>query len=185
MKAIIFSHENGGSYVMEKEGAFRFVTGYSSHPIGAEVDIRPAYSVNNIMRIAAAAACFIIIASISIYAWMWNSINYYIYMDINPSVEMHVNKFNKLKTINPLNEDGGVLLEGLKPGGSAESFVVSLIQEAVQKGYLAAVDTAGGGAGDAAQTVPTVFIMVIPTGNRSAEPFIGAIVKSAVAEASA
>ena len=40
MKAIIMSHEHGGSYVMDREGSFRFVKGYTSQLIGTEIELK-------------------------------------------------------------------------------------------------------------------------------------------------
>lgn len=41
-KAIILSHarDRNGVYVFDKGGSFRFVKGYSAHPVGAEIDIK-------------------------------------------------------------------------------------------------------------------------------------------------
>ncbi|MCL1982254.1 MAG: hypothetical protein FWG53_04050, partial [Clostridiales bacterium] len=41
MKAILMSHEHGGSYVMNQDGCFQFVKGYASQPVGTQIDIKP------------------------------------------------------------------------------------------------------------------------------------------------
>ena len=40
MKAIILSHENGGTYCIDSTGSFHFVKGYESMDIGTEITIR-------------------------------------------------------------------------------------------------------------------------------------------------
>ena len=60
MKAIIMSHERGGSYVLERSGSFRFVNGYTSRLIGTEIELKPQVLVSY-RRITAMAACFVIL----------------------------------------------------------------------------------------------------------------------------
>ena len=163
MKAIIFSHEDGGTYVMDSDGSFRFVKGYTTQPIGAEIEIKnqtPVY----FMKIMPAAACFILVITLSIFTLMWNTVNYSVYVDINPSVELMFNSFNRLKTAIPINEDGEELLDGLKLNGSVADIVITLINSAEQKGYL---DARGG-------TI-AVLITVVARGNRSTEEYVSAI----------
>ena len=52
MKAIIFGHEQGGSYVMDSKGRFRFITGYTSQPVGTEVEFEDTAPFNRIRQIA-------------------------------------------------------------------------------------------------------------------------------------
>jgi len=142
LKAIIFSHEKGGSYVMDSEGFFDFVKGYTKQPIGTEIEIADTASHPpiTIMRIMSYAACFIVVISLSIFAYLWNTVNYSVYVDINPSVEMRFNAVNRLKTTLPVNEDGTQLLDGLKLRGSAENTVPALILAVDEKGYLNITD---------------------------------------------
>jgi len=87
MKAIIFNHERGGSVVMDQEGCFHFVRGYSSHPIGTELEIEmhaktqtnfmdPA-NLKNLKRIAVAAACFLAVLSFSYFGLVIDNMNYW------------------------------------------------------------------------------------------------------------
>ena len=43
MKALIISHKNIGSYVLDRSGCFRFVCGCTSQKIGTEIEIKPCY----------------------------------------------------------------------------------------------------------------------------------------------
>ena len=40
MKAIVMSHENGGSYCIDSTGSFHFVKGYDNVDIGTEINIQ-------------------------------------------------------------------------------------------------------------------------------------------------
>jgi len=83
MKAIIFSHDHdrGGSYVMDPEGCFHFVKGFSSHPIGTEIEIKTRQTelnqkiLKNFRKIASVAACFLVVLSLGYFTLMWNFIN--------------------------------------------------------------------------------------------------------------
>jgi len=135
MKAVVFEHKDSGTYVMDKQGSFRFVKGYSSLPVGSEIELNPQALVQ-IKKVMAVAACFIVMVSIGVFASLWNSVSYYAYVDINPSVELVFNKFDKLLNFEPLNNDGAVVCEGLKLRGNASGVIVSIIEAAGQKGFL-------------------------------------------------
>ncbi|MCL1982236.1 MAG: hypothetical protein FWG53_03960, partial [Clostridiales bacterium] len=140
MKAILMSHENGGSYVMDKEGFFQFVRGYGSLPIGTEIDLVPQAKLlvfsAKAARLSALAACLVVAVALGSFAWLWSAESYSVFVDINPSVELVFNDLNKLKETNPLNEDGADLVAGVKLKGSPEKTVIALIKEAEHRGYL-------------------------------------------------
>ena len=162
-KAIIFSHENGGSYVMDHDGCFRFVRGHSAKPIGTEVDVSQQPQVS-VMRIVSAAACFVLVAFMSIFTWLWSITDHYIYVDINPSVEMRFNGLGKLKDAAALNSDGTRLLSDLSLRGTADEAVVSLIDAARRKDFL---DGSSGG--------PNVLVTVVAARGGSPDTLIASI----------
>ena len=59
MKAIILSHENGGSYCIDSTGSFHFVKGYENMEIGTEICIKVKKPVL-IRRFLIACFCIII-----------------------------------------------------------------------------------------------------------------------------
>jgi len=166
MQAIIFSHENGGSYVMDRNGCFRFVRGHTSTPIGTEIEISQQQPVS-MMRILSAAACFVLVAFIGIFTWLWNVTDYYVYVDINPSVELTFNGLGRLGNSAALNDDGSMLLSGLGLRGAADKVVVSLIDAAMEKNFLS--DTSG---------EPHVFVTVIAARGGKTDSMISSINKA-------
>ena len=165
MKAIIMSHEHGGSYVMDKEGCFQFVKGFTMQPIGAEIEIKaqitPLFSY---ARTVALAASLIFAIALGSFAWLWNTENFSAYVDINPSIELVFNNLSRLKEVKPLNEDGAALLQGIKLPRTPGDAVVALIKEAEQQGYL---QTQG--------DLPPVFIMIAARGNKNPEKYLTSI----------
>lgn len=63
MKAIILSHERGGSYVMDHNGCYWFVKGHAARLIGSEIDFKPQPQVS-LAQIASMAACIVLIVLI-------------------------------------------------------------------------------------------------------------------------
>lgn len=138
MKAIIMSHENGGSYVLDDTGSFQFVKGYTSKPIGYEIDLTKQAGIRsnvNFTRLTALAAGIALIVVFSGFGWMWTSENHTIYVDINPSVELRFNRFNRLIGSWPLDDDGEELLRGLNLGGAPATVVVNILLRAREMGY--------------------------------------------------
>jgi len=135
MKAIILSHERGGAIALDRRGDFRFIKGYTSQPIGTEIEIKTR-SMIQYLKMAAIAACLIIALATGGTGLAWNTESCFIYVDINPSVELVFNSLNRLKNINPINEDGAALLEGLTLRGQPGDVIAGLIQEAERKGYI-------------------------------------------------
>ena len=163
MKAIVLSHERGGTYVLDSDGSYRFIHGSASLPIGTEIKIKDNPPVN-IARIASIAACLILVISFSLTAWLWSQTSHYVYIDINPSVELQINHFCKLKTANPLNDDGSVLLSDLRLNGSADDIVIALIKEAMEKNFIGEINSD-----------PVVLITVVSAGRGSTDALITAI----------
>lgn len=165
-KAIILSHDRGGVYVMDKDGSFRFVRGYSSRPVGAEIEIREVSFVS-FGRTTAVAAGFALITFFSCFAWLWSSVNLYVFVDVNPGVELQFNRLNRLRFAFPLNEDGATLLDTTHFSGRVEDVTVLLLETAEQRGFL---DAESG-----------VNIEIFTTGGKSPDAVVYSI-KTALAE---
>jgi len=117
MKAIILSHERGGSYALDRNGCYQFVKGHTARPVGEEIELalRPQIQY---AKIASIAAGFIMVVLLGSFSWLWNAESYSVYVDVNPSVELVFNNLNQLKAAKPLNEDGAKLLADLKLKGN-------------------------------------------------------------------
>lgn len=91
-------------------------------------------------KVLIGAACFLVIAvggSGAAYAYYQTPVAY-LSLDINPSVELGVNAFDKVVSAEGYNEDGQTILTGLDVTGSTVNEAVqSLITSADEKGYIA------------------------------------------------
>ena len=67
MKAIVMSHENGGSYCIDSTGSFHFVKGYEDVDIGTEITIqtKKPTSVSRLLVACVAVLIAVAIASVT------------------------------------------------------------------------------------------------------------------------
>ncbi|MDR2956626.1 MAG: hypothetical protein LBU61_00390 [Coriobacteriales bacterium] len=165
MKAVIISHEDNGTYVLDRTGSFRYVKGYATKPVGLEIELTAQPVQINRIRTMAVAASFVLALMVGSFAWLWNAEKYSVYMDINPSVVMKFNYFDQLIAVDPVNHDGEILLADLVLKGPACDVVITLIQAAEQDGYL-----------DMKSDPPLVLITVIANNSNVAEKQTVAIV---------
>ncbi|MBC8062400.1 MAG: anti-sigma factor domain-containing protein [Clostridiaceae bacterium] len=96
---------------------------------------------NNIIRYAGLVACFltIILVSIMSYSKFNTSKDIYAYVDIdiNPSLEVAINKDNKVIFVKPINEDGKMLLKSLKlKGETLETAISEILNQSRHNGYI-------------------------------------------------
>ena len=163
MKAIVFKHEYGGTYVLDREGSFSFINGYTSHSVGDEIEIK-SQPIIYLKRISSIAACLILLLSLGLFMRLWTQTSHFVYVDINPSIELQFNRFDRLRTATPLNDDGGVLLGNIDLRGASDKIIVDIINEAIEQGFLVAVDGK-----------PGVLITVVAAGGSLPDAQISAI----------
>ena len=83
-------------------------------------------------------AAFILVAASStgVYAYYKTPVAY-LSLDINPSVELGVNAFDKVVTVEGYNDDGEKIIEGIDVTGSnVTEAVKTLIESAADNGYI-------------------------------------------------
>ena len=84
----------------------------------------------------ALVACIILSSGVGVYAYSRNPVAY-VSMDINPSVELGVNAFDKIVSVEAYNEDGKKILEGTNLINTNASDAVSIIiTNAISDGYI-------------------------------------------------
>ena len=163
VKAIVFKHDNGGTYVLDREGSFSFVSGHTSKSVGAEIEIISQPS-SYLKKISSIAACLILIFSLGLFMRLWTQTSHFVYVDINPSIELQLNRFDRLRVVTPLNDGGAALLDNIDLRGASDRIIVDIINEAIGQGILVAADGKTG-----------VLVTVVPAGGRSQDASISAI----------
>lgn len=136
-KAIVMEVNNKSCTVLTSGGDFRVVRLKGDFRPGQEI-LLPERSAG-ILRYALAAAClaFIILTAGLWKFWTLPAVAAYVCLDINPSVEMALDGNSVVRKVNPLNEDGKKLIEGLDiEGKDVREAVQELIASAADKNYI-------------------------------------------------
>lgn len=87
---------------------------------------------------AAACLCLLIGGAIGLQSYRVNhTVDAVVSLDVNPSVEIQVNKKDRVMAVNPLNEDGRTIVGEMDFSGSSLDVAVNaLIGSMLQNGYL-------------------------------------------------
>ena len=111
-----------------------------------ELQIGSVFYINSTQRstafylkkAASMVAAILLVAFLGLGAYSWTIPVQYINIDINPSVELVINRYNRIIRQNPLNDDGEKLLESVDLQlQKYEKGVHAVIETAKSLGYLA------------------------------------------------
>ena len=141
-KAVIMTQDSDFVKVFLPEGEY---------DIGQEIDINSTregfahkWVLSGSRRWAAVAAVLLIAIMVPVIAntlFMDKTVYAYVTLDINPSTEFSINVQDKIITVQPLNEEGAILLEGAKfTGRDIEYGIEYFLTKANELGYMASDD---------------------------------------------
>jgi len=139
MKGIIVAKNNETSVLLLSDGTFKTVKTAEGFEVGMVL------FVNDVLRprsyywkkIAYMAASVVLVVFIGLGAFAWSTPIQFIDIDINPSVELSVNYFDRIISVNALNEDGKKLMESVNVQAHRyESGIELVISTAQNMGYI-------------------------------------------------
>ncbi len=141
MKGIIAQIEGKYAVVLAQDGSFRKIRAKPHMETGIEIDMdQPAGKLQNtrlVMKVTSIAAAALLALGAGYGAYSYAMPYSYVHLDINPSVELTANVYDRIIKAEALNEDGRKLLEGSSLKFSRiETGVSDLLGIAVEKGYL-------------------------------------------------
>ena len=133
--------------IMLKNAASSFVPDVLDRVMKAEIKVEMAteevsnrYNLRR-FAIALASVLIIIVGSLSFYSFM-NSDAGSIYVDVNPSLEIVYNHFNRVKKINYLSDGTEELFEGANlKGEKIDTAVTMFLNKAEEMGYFSQEDS--------------------------------------------
>lgn len=136
MKGIVLEKKDGHAVLVDKQGKFYKVKDKNDIIVGTEYEGSMFLRLNKGLVFKVSA--LMIAATLGIFGYNAYALpNAYVSLDINPSVELATNSFGTVIDVNPLNEDGEKLSEGLTlEGQKVEDALQNLIEEAKTEGYL-------------------------------------------------
>jgi ribosomal protein S8 len=142
MKAVIVEIKDGYAAVLTQDGGVSRIKN-KNYAVGQEI------SINQNKKYArwAATATASLAVLIGAPAWAYMTPYSYVSIDVNPSVELTINRFNRVLEVNAVNDDGEkiveqISLESLKHRDVSEA-VENVLEELKDEGYI--VDGEEGG----------------------------------------
>ncbi|HHW57457.1 MAG TPA: anti-sigma factor domain-containing protein [Clostridia bacterium] len=137
MKAIVVQKEKNKTYIMTEKGEFKCLKNFH------DVDIGEAIYLPDSTGVYKSLTRFIIAASL-IFALLFAFINFktpqvyaYVYIDINPSIEVSIDRKGKIIDATPLNEEAKKILDNLPYKGlDISSFITKTVEESQKLGFL-------------------------------------------------
>ncbi|MCX7709742.1 MAG: anti-sigma factor domain-containing protein [Clostridia bacterium] len=140
MKAVIVEIKNQYAVALDKNGAFIKIRNSGNLKVGNEIDLpaaRSVISINSWQKVSSLAAAVLLFLSLGLGVYGYYTPYSYINIDINPSVEITSNIFNRIIRIEALNEDGQkIIKEVVFENKSIEDGVDLILDRAAEEGYL-------------------------------------------------
>ena len=139
MKGIVMEITGKYAVILTQDGQFMKIKAQPGMTVGAEIDTcmpsmasaarKPMY------RIASIAASFLLVLGIGIFSY---SMPYsYVDFDINPSIGLTANIYDRIIRVEALNDDGSKLIENKNlMHRKLDEGVTMLLSSAVEQGYL-------------------------------------------------
>lgn len=140
MKAVVVDIKGRDAIVLSKDGQFIKVRDKSPLQVGVEIDLnekKRTIPYKFVMRAVAAAAVFVFSIGIGYGAYSYYTPYSYIDVDINPSVEIVANRYDRILKVEAINDDGAKVLEAQSFKNKPVNFAVEeIIKQASEKGYM-------------------------------------------------
>lgn len=139
MKGLVMEIDKKNMVIMKEDGSFINTRCIDGAQIGEEVTVSETSPIwDNIYRYASVAAVIMILLLGGVQAKAYYTPYGYLNIDINPSIQVEFNKFERIIGVNGLNEDGKKVIsntEGVK-NLRLEDGIQKLVQTAGKNDYL-------------------------------------------------
>lgn len=138
MKGLIAEIDGRSMVVITENGDFVKLKRDIKYGIGDEIQM-PVRSRSQMFRaLSTVAASMLICAMLGSGVYAYYTPYSYVSVDINPSLGLSLNRFDKVIDIQPLNEDAEKLISEAKPvkHENVDEALSDILQSAAEKGYL-------------------------------------------------
>ena len=138
MKAIVAEIDKKQMIVITGKGDFLKVKRQMSVTIGDEIELKPQKTYLTYKRLASMAACFLACIFLSTGVYAYYTPYSYVSVDINPSIALSLNRFERVISVKPLNEDAVSLINDTKnlKNHDIDEALSEIIKSASEKGYI-------------------------------------------------
>lgn len=128
MKAVVVEIKDGFVAVLSEDGNIT-KTANKSYQIGQVIEMKEKKIYNSKKFVACAAAVAVIFVTGSIGAWAYATPYTYVSLDVNPSIEFSVNRFDNVINVTAVNDDGEDILQEI----NAENLDNQSIEKAIER----------------------------------------------------
>ena len=144
MKAVIV--EIRGNYVAALSDNGRvYRIKNDNYAIGQEINMKKQIFKNGIVKCFASCAAVAVLFAVP--AWAYYTPYSYVSLDINPSIEYSINRFDRVLDVKAVNDDGGEILKQINLNGlknkNIEEAVKEVLDEIIKDGFLTEVEEGG------------------------------------------
>lgn len=132
MQGIILEIQGDRCVVMKKDGSFEEIRN-QNYAVGQEIRLpKPAY-----IKYLSAAACLMLVCT-SLFGYrLYHTPVSFVYLDVNPSIRLDINRFERVINVVPLNEDAQVLLSSASISRkSAQECINDIVSACQEQQYL-------------------------------------------------
>ena len=141
MRGIVAEINSKNAIILAQDGSFRKIKAAAHMTVGSEIDFnQPAGNVKItrlMTRVSAIAAAALFVIGIGYGAYSYAMPYSYIDVDINPSIELTTNIYDRIIKAEALNDDGKKLLSNSNLKNTRlDRGVTQLLNAAVEQGYL-------------------------------------------------
>jgi hypothetical protein len=138
VKAIVAEIDKKQMIVITENGDFLKVKRQMSAAIGDEIQLKQQKKYLSYKRLAGIAACFLACIFLSTGVYAYYTPYSYVSLDINPSISLSLNRFERVISVNPLTEDAVSFIKETKnlKNQNIDKALSEIISSASDKGYI-------------------------------------------------
>jgi hypothetical protein len=138
MKAVIVEIKNGNAAVLSDDGCIKTIKN-NNYEIGQVIQISsPKLHLSKKFAALAASAAALVVFSVG--TWAYASPYSYVSVDVNPSIEYTLNRFNRVLNIKATNDDGEELLDEISldnlKNQTIKDAITATVQQIADTGYF-------------------------------------------------
>lgn len=140
MKAVIVEIRGSVAAVLSDDGCIKQVRN-SNYAIGQVIDMneRRTIKASKLRVLVAAAAAFVILLG-GTSAYAYSTPYSYVSVDVNPSIELTLNMFDRVLSVSAVNEDGAEVLSQIDLNAlnnqNINNAITSIVNEISKEGYF-------------------------------------------------
>lgn len=131
MKGVVVQVQGRSAAVLTDDGCVKKIKNHS-YETGQVILMKSVVSVKSVRRAAAAAAAAAVVLACSVGAYAYTVPCSYVSLDVNPSLEFSLNRFDRVLSVSGVNEDGKKLLEEVPLDSLSNKSIDEAIAETIR-----------------------------------------------------